>query len=210
MSQDDKLQEAVLAELKWEPSITAAHIGVTANAGVITLTGHVDSFLQKYSAERAAARVKGVRGVAEKIEVQLAFDRKRTDDEIAAAAIDCLGWDVSIPQNEKGWVTLMGEVDWYYEKRSAEQSIRKLFGVVGLSNQIVIKGTIDVSDIKNEIAHALHRTWLFEPEGIEVNAAGGTVVLTGNVHSLRDLETAAAIAWSTPGTRVVQNDLLIV
>ena len=119
MSNDSQLQQAVLAELNWEPSITAAHIGVTAEDGVVTLTGHVDTFIQKHSAEQAAGRVKGVKGVAEEIEVQLPFDKKRTDDEIAAAAIDRLEWDVSIPPDvikvkvEKGWVTLTGEVNWH-------------------------------------------------------------------------------------------------
>jgi osmotically-inducible protein OsmY len=119
MSNDSHLQQAVLAELTWEPSVTAAHIGVAVQAGIVTLTGHVESLAEKHAAEAAAWRVKGVKAVAEEIEVRLPFETKRTDEDIAAAAIDRLAWDVSIPRDtigvkvEKGWITLTGQVDWY-------------------------------------------------------------------------------------------------
>jgi osmotically-inducible protein OsmY len=215
MSHDSQLQQSVLAELKWEPSVIAAHIGVTADAGVVTLTGHVDSFAQKHAAEQAAGRVKGVKGIAQEIEVQLPFDKKRTDDEIAAAAIDRLAWDVSIPADaiqvevDAGWVTLTGEVNWYYEKESAEDNIRKLFGVIGVSNQITIKAQVNASNISNDIAHALHRSWFFEPKAIKVKAVDGKVTLTGNVKSYHDWDVATSIAWSAPGTTGVQNDIVI-
>src|ERR1700684_68306 len=115
MSQDTHLQLSVLAELEWEQSVVAAHIGVAANAGVITLTGHVESYAQKHAAEAATRRVKGVLAVAEELEVQVPFERKRSDEEIAAAIVDCLAWDVSVPRDavqvrvENGWVTLTGE-----------------------------------------------------------------------------------------------------
>jgi len=216
MSNDSLLQTTVLAELNWEPSITAAHIGVTADAGIITLSGHVDSFAQKHAAERAVSRVKGVKGIAQEIEVQLPFDKKRTDDEIAAAAVDRLAWDVSIPANsiqvevDTGWVTLTGEVNWYYQKEAAEENIHKLFGVLGVSNQIGIKANPSASNISDDIAHALHRTWFFEPKAIKVTVVDGRVTLTGNVHSYHDWDVAAAIAWSAPGTTVVQNNIDIV
>ena len=117
MSHDSKLQQAVLAEFEWEPSVTAAHIGVTANKGVVTLTGHVENYAQKLAAETAARRVKGVKTVAEEVEVRLPFDETRGDDEIAAAAIDRLAWGVSVPRDsvkvkvEKGWVTLSRQLD---------------------------------------------------------------------------------------------------
>ena len=215
MSHDSELQQAVLAALKWEPSITSAHIGVTANAGVITLSGHVDSFAQKHAAEEAACKVKGVKAVAEEIEVQLAFDNQRTDDEIAAAIIDRLAWDVSLVPNaiqvhvEKGWVTLSGEVGWYYEKVSAEDNIRKLFGVTGVSNHITIKAQVNVANMSDDITHALHRSWFFDPKLVKVSAIGGTVTLTGKVHSFHDWNAANAIAWSAPGTTRVQNDITI-
>ncbi len=121
---DDQLQQAVLAELSWEPSVTAAHIGVTAKDGVVTLTGHVESFAQKHAAEAAARRVRGVDAVAEEIEVRLPVDTRRSDEDIAAAAIDRLAWDVSIPRDavqvtvEQGWLTLSGEVDRHYQQQA--------------------------------------------------------------------------------------------
>ncbi len=124
MSQDKELQESVMVELGWEPSVDTVNIGVTANAGVVTLTGHVPSFAQKVAAERAAARVKGVKAVAEEIEVELPYDIKRGDESIAGAAIERLTWDSSIPPDaikirvEKGWITLNGEVDWYGSRRA--------------------------------------------------------------------------------------------
>src|ERR1700677_2606798 len=111
MYTDNQLQKAVLEELRWEPRVTAAHIGVTAKAGVVALTGHVGSYVEKHAAETAASRVKGVKAVAEEIEVKLPFEVKRGDEEIAAAAADRLAWDVAIPNDsvkvkvEKGWVT---------------------------------------------------------------------------------------------------------
>ncbi|MEO7055086.1 MAG: BON domain-containing protein, partial [Rhizomicrobium sp.] len=153
MPQDSRLQLSVLAELEWEPSITAAHIGVTANAGVITLTGQVESYAQKHAAEAAARRVKGVLAVAEELEVQVPFERKRGDDEIAAAIVDRLAWDVSVPRDavqvrvEKGWVTLTGEVGWHYQRKAAEQDVRRLHGVVGVSNQVSLKPGVNSANI---------------------------------------------------------------
>lgn len=118
MSQDSLLQLAVLAELGWDPSVTASHIGVTANAGVVTLTGHVETYAEKLAAENAARRVKGVKAVAEELEVELPFERIRGDDDIAAAVLDRLAWDVSIPPDavsvkvEQGWIVLTGDVNW--------------------------------------------------------------------------------------------------
>ena len=136
-----------MAELGWEPSIDAGHIGVAANAGVVTLTGRVQSFPQKVAAERAAARVKGVKAVAEDIEVKLPYDIRRGDEDIAGAAIERLAWDASVPSDtieirvENGWITLNGEVDWRFQKEAAAQAVRTLIGVVGVSNQIEIKPT---------------------------------------------------------------------
>ncbi len=172
MSTDSDLKRAVLEELSWEPSVDAAHIGVTANASVVTLTGHVDNYTHKLGAEKAASRVKGVKAVAEEIEVKLPYDIKRGDEDIAAAAIDRLSWNSSIPDNavqvkvEKGWVTLTGTVNWYFEKEAAEQEIRVLSGVVGVSNQVLVRPTISASHVKDEIEQALHRSWYYDPDTI--------------------------------------------
>ena len=215
MSQDRQLQNAVLAELDWEPSIDAAHIGVAANTGVITLSGHVANYAQKKAAENAARRVKGVKAVADEIEVRLPFDVRRTDDEIAAAAVHRLGWDVLIPKDaikvqvEKGWVTLSGEVAWNYQKEAAAQDVRALYGVVSVSNDVNIKHRISASNISDDIMHALHRSWYFDPADIKVHVKDGKVTLVGTVHSPHDRQVAAATAWSAPGVTDVENDLIV-
>ncbi len=216
MSHDSQLQQAVLAEFVWEPSVTAAHIGVTANAGVVTLTGHVESFAQKLAAETAARRVKGVKAVVEEIEVRLPFDTQRGDEEIAAAILERLMWNVSVPRDsikatvEKGWVTLTGQVDWHYEKDAAEQDVRRLHGVTGVTNQATIKPRVSTSNISDDITHALHRAWFLFPDDIKVRVKGGKVRLTGTVHSPHDRQVAASTAWSAPGTTAVENDLVVV
>jgi osmotically-inducible protein OsmY len=216
MSKDAQLQQAVLSELNWEPSVDPAHIGVTAKDGVVTLMGHVATYGQKQAAESAARRVKGVSAVAEEIEVRLPFETKRGDDDIAAAVVDRLGWDVSIPRDtvkvrvENGWVTLTGQVDWYYQKSAAQQEIRWLFGVVGVSNQITIKARPDTSKISDDISHALHRSWLFDSKTINVSATGGHIRLTGTVRSPQERQVAVTTAWAAPGATAVENDLLVV
>jgi osmotically-inducible protein OsmY len=216
MSDDHHLQQAVLAELNWEPSVDAAHIGVAANAGVVTLTGHVESYAEKHNVEMAVLRVKGVKAVAMEIDVKLPMDVKRGDDEIAAAAIDRLGWDVSVPRDavkvnvEQGWVTLTGEVDWHYQKLAAEQDVHRLHGVVGLSNQITIKPRVNTENLSDDIMHALHRSWFFDPQTINVSANGGKVRLSGTAPSLHDRQVAAATAWTAAGVTDVENDIAVV
>jgi len=215
MSQDNNLQQSVLEELNWEPSVTAAHIGVAANAGVVTLTGHVESLAQKHAAETAVRRVKGVKAVAEEIEVRLPYETKRSDEEIAGAAIGRFEWDVSIPRDtikvtvDAGWVTLTGEVDWHYQKDAASMDVRSLFGVTGVSNQITIKPTVNTSNISDDIMHALGRSWFFDPKTISVTAQGGKIRLTGTVKSWHDRQLAAATAWAAPGATAVENDIAV-
>jgi osmotically-inducible protein OsmY len=215
MINDAALQQAVLAELGWEPSVIAAHIGVAANAGVVTLTGHVENYAHKHAAETAAGRVKGVKAVAEEIEVRLPFETKRNDEEIAAAAIERLAWDVSVPRDavkvkvEKGWVTLTGQVDWHYQHEAAQQDVRRLWGVVGVSNLIAIRPRVNVSNLSDDITHALHRSWIFDRQTIHVTADAGKVRLTGTAHSPHDRQTAAMTAWSAPGVTAVENDILL-
>ena len=216
MTQDSQLQQSVLAEFNWEPSVTAGHIGVTANAGVVTLSGHVDSYAQKHAAETAARRVKGVKAVAEEIEVRLPFETKRSDEEIAAAAIERLSWNVSVPRDgvrvtvEKGWVTLTGQVNWWSQREAAEYDIRPLHGVVGISNQTTIKPRVDTAGLGDDITHALHRSWFFNPDNVHVRADGGKVVLTGTVHSFHERQVAGRTAWAAPGVTAVENNLAVV
>src|ERR1019366_2823037 len=183
MSNNKELELAVLEELSWEPSVDSAHIGVRANAGIVVLTGHVGSFIEKWSAERAALRVKGVKAVAEEIEVRLSSGVTRSDEEIAAAALDRISWDVSVPHDaikvkvEKGWVTLTGKVYWRYQRDFAVQDVRGLRGVVGVTDRITIKPQVNASNISDEIMRALHRSWCFDPKTITVTAHDGKIRL---------------------------------
>lgn len=215
MTQNDHLQKAVLEELRWEPRVTAAHIGVTADEGVVTLSGHVENFVQRMAAEEAARRVRGVKAVAQEIEVRLPTDIQRSDDEIAAAAVQRLAWDVSVPKDlvkvnvDHGWVTLTGEVEWQFQKAAAERDIEPLFGVVGVSNQITIKPRVDVANVSDDITHALHRSWFFDPVTISVSARDGKVRLSGIARGPHERQLAAAMAWLAPGVSDVENDIQI-
>ena len=215
MFDDNQLQRSVQSELSWDPSITSAHIGVAANAGVVTLTGHVGSFVEKHAVELAARRVKDVKAVADEIEVRLPYETKRADDEIAAAAIARLAWDVSIPPDsvkvtvENGWLTLTGEVEWYYQKLAATQNLRPLMGVVGISDLTTIRPRIDTLNVRDDIMHALHRSWFFDPKNISVSAQGGEIRLTGKVSSMYERQVAAETAWAAPGATDVTNDITV-
>lgn len=215
MSHDSDLQKSVLDELGWEPSVTAAHIGVAARAGIVTLTGHVKNYAEKHAAETAAARVKGVKAVAEELEVRLDTGMSRSDEAIATAAVDRLAWDVSVPYDsvkvkvEKGWITLSGQVEWQYQKEAAGQDVRRLFGVLGVSNHTTIKAKVDTSSVSDDIKHALHRSW-FDPKTIDVSAQGGRIKLTGTVHSMHDRLMAGDAAWAAPGATHVENDIAVI
>ncbi|MEP6829530.1 MAG: BON domain-containing protein [Rhizomicrobium sp.] len=216
MPKDRELQRAVLAELGWDPSVTASRLGVGANDGVVTLTGKVESYAQKHAAELAARRVKGVLAIAQEIQVEIPFEHQRGDREIAAAILERLVWDASIPKDavhvmvEKGWVTLSGQVDRHYQSKAAEQDVRPLLGVTGLSNMIAIKPHLDTAAIGNDIALALQRSWVPDPDAILVTAVDGRVKLTGNVHSWHARQVAAETAWGARGTVDVENLLAVI
>jgi osmotically-inducible protein OsmY len=212
---DHKLKSDVLAELAWEPSVSADHIGVTAKNGVVTLTGHVETYWQKHAAETAAGRVQGVKALVEEIEIRLPVHFKRTDDEIATAALGRLSWDSSIPKDavkvkvEKGHVTMTGQVDWYYQQEAAASMVRSLGGVTGISNQLSLKLRPNTETISEDIMHALRRSWFFDDNNIKVSAEGGKVRLSGTVESWSERRTAGATAWAAPGTTDVENDIRV-
>ncbi len=214
MSSDTALKESVLIELRWEPSVNAAHIGVTAHDGVITLMGHVQTYAEKHAAEAAARRVRGVKSIAEEIEVKLSFDVERSDEDIAAAIITRLSWDSTIPKDavkssvEGGWVTLVGDVDWYFESEAAEQEVRRLWGVVGVTNHIKVKSRVNTDNLDQDITKALHRSWL-DPSNVTVTVDGGKVKLTGSVPSWSERMLAGKTAWAAPGATAVENSLVI-
>jgi osmotically-inducible protein OsmY len=212
---DLELRQDVLDELDFEPSVNAAHIGVTANKGVVTLTGFVSSFAEKAAAERAARRVKGVRAIAQEIEVRLASDTKHADDEVAARAIEILKWQVGFPADrikvkvEKGIVTLTGEVDWQFQKADAEYAVHKLTGVIHVANQIRVSSPVHASEIKEKIQKALQRSADLEASRITVQTEGGRVVLSGKVRAWYERDLAERAAWSAPGVTEVQDRLTI-
>ena len=212
---DEQIKTAVLEELRWEPSVTEAHIGVTARDGVVTLTGNVRSFAERYAAEQAVQRVKGVKAVAADIEVRLPFEVKRRDEEIAAAIVDHLAWDSEVPKDaikakvSKGAVTLTGQVDYHFQQQAAESHVRRLSGVISVMNDVTIKPQVDTPHLSDDIQHALNRSWFFDPELVHVSAQGGKVKLSGTVHTPHDRHKAAMTAWAARGATSVENDILV-
>ena len=215
MSSDLQLRQDVLDELEFEPSVNAAHIGVTANHGVVTLTGFVTSYAEKTMAERAVRRVKGVKAIAEEIEVRLPSDLKRADDEVAARAIDILKWQVGVPADrikvtvEKNVVTLSGEVDWQFQKTEADHVVHKLSGVAGVLNQIRVASPVHAIEVKEKIEKALQRSAELEASRITVETEGGRVILKGKVHAWYERDIAERAAWSAPGVTEVVDRLTI-
>lgn len=213
---DKELRQNVIDELEFEPSIDAADIGVAAENGVVTLTGHVPNFAQKMAAERAAWRVKGVKAIAEEIKVRLLGDRKHDDDEIARRALNVLAWNVVVPTDavhvkvQNGWVTLSGQVDWNYQREAAMADVRKLTGVAGVINDITLKPSVQVGDVKQRITDALKRHAEVEASQIQISVRdGGTVEIEGGVDNWDERQAVMRAAWSTPGVRAVSERLRI-
>lgn len=213
---DRELRQNVIDELEFEPSIDATDIGVAAETGVITLTGHVSSYAQKMAAERAVWRVKGVKAIAQEIKVRIPGDKKRDDDEIAQRAINILAWNSLIPRDsihvrvQNGFVTLSGQVDWNFQRRAAEADIRKLAGVAGVINEITLKPSIEPVDVKQRITDALKRHAEIEARDIRIEVRDGdTVSLEGEVDNWDERQAVVNAAWSAPGVRSVDDRLRI-
>lgn len=212
---DAQIQEDVLAELKWDPRVLPNEIGVAVKDGVVTLTGWVDSYAKRWAAEEAAHRVRGVKAVANDIEVRFPSTGERTDADIAAAAVQALEWDADVPVENldvtvsKGWVTLTGTVEWQYQKAEAEQVVRRLTGVRGVTNLITVKPRVAASDLKQKIEKALVRSAATDAERITVEVDGNKVVLKGTVRSWAERQEAERAAWSAPGVLSVDNRIRI-
>ena len=215
MKTDAQLQQDVIAELSWEPSVNAAQIGVEVKDGIVTLAGHVDSYAEKWDAERAAQRVHGVKALAIEMDVALPGSSKRNDVDIARSAENVLQWMTYLPKDsvklkvENGWITLTGELDWEYQRQAAANAVRYLMGVTGISDQIVIKPKVSLSAVKSDIEAALKRRAHTDAEKISVKVQGADVTLTGTVHSWSERDLATHSAWGTPGVRNVVDNMTV-
>jgi osmotically-inducible protein OsmY len=211
---DMELRRNVISELNFEPAINAAHIGVGAEDGVVTLSGHVESYVEKLAAEKAAKRVKGVKALAEEIKVRFPEDKKTADDEIANRAIRMLEWNGTVPFDsvmvkvQDGWVHLSGEVNWKYQCTAVESLIHRLSGIKGIINHIVVRPHVEPLDVKCKIEDALNRSAQALARGISVSVEdSGHVVLEGQVNDWQARNAVEDAAWSAPGVTWVDNRL---
>jgi osmotically-inducible protein OsmY len=213
-----KLQHDVQEELEWEPSVDASKIGVTAmQSGVVTLTGTVATYAEKISADRAAKRVSGVRAVANDIEVRPIGSLKRTDTDIAQAVLQALEWDIAVPHEkitakvDNGWVTLDGEVALQFQRAAAENAVRRLSGVRGVSNQIglQVRPAVQPAEVKGRIEAAFRRSADIDARGIQVDAKNSMITLRGKVRTWAERDEAERAAWAAPGVLAVKDELVV-
>lgn len=216
MRTDSQLQEDVINELQWEPRVEHTNIGVAAKDGVITLSGYVGSYAEKIAAEKAARRVRGVRGLAEEIEIRLPSEAKTTDPEIAKRIADMFDWSAQIPKGriavkvEKGWVTLSGQVDSHFQRKSAFDLVSRISGVKGVSNLVEVKAVPSTYDVRERIIAAFKRNADLDAQTITVTAEGNTVKLGGKVHAWYEREIAERAAWSAPGVNRIEDNIAVI
>ncbi|MBK7368892.1 MAG: BON domain-containing protein [Candidatus Eisenbacteria bacterium] len=212
---DVELKDDILNELKWEPSIQEAGIGVIVESGIVTLSGAVESWATRSAAEEATQRVTGVAAVANELTVRLTTSYERTDADIAGAAAGALHWHVSLPRDrvrvtvENGRVTLRGELDWQFQKATAAEAVAHLWGVTSVVNEIVLKPRVSPEDLKRKILVAIERNALLDVSDITVEAQGGRVVLKGRVRTWAEKDQACQTAWAAPGVTDVDNQLRV-
>lgn len=215
MKTDRQLQQDVIDELRWDVSVEAAHIGVEANEGVVTLSGRVGSYAEKFAAEDAAKRVAGVKAVAMDLEVKLPGSSLRTDSDIARAAVVALAWNVTVPKDavqvkvDDGFVTLSGEVDWEFQRQAAVSAVRHLLGVRGVNNAVTLRAHVATKDVKSKIESALQRLAHRDTKAVSVEVVDGTVTLSGTTHSYLERDTIEAAAWNAAGVQRVIDRIVV-
>ena len=212
---DEELRLDVMEALQWDPSIASSDIQVAVKAGVVTLTGAVPFFADKWSAERATQRVEGVKAIAEELDVNLFGVHQRTDTDIAQAVVNALAWHVWVPSGtkatvEKGWVTLSGVAKWSFEREAAANAIRFLSGVKGISNDITLETNVKAGVVKAAIEKALERDAGICADHVKVATSGGKVTLTGTIHTWSERNDAGRAAWNAPGVTEVENDISVI
>jgi osmotically-inducible protein OsmY len=215
MKTDSQLQKDVMDELKWEPAVRAEQIGVEVKDGIVTLSGHVDSYPAKWNAERAAQRVSGLKALAVELDVELNGSNKHTDTDIARSAKNTLLWTTYLPTDsvnimvEDGWLTLSGEVEWNFQRNTAATAVGYLSGVRGVTNNIAIKSSVAASVVKSDIEAALKRVVTNDAQKISVSISGSEVTLKGSLPTWAERETASDAAWRIPGVRNVIDHITI-
>jgi osmotically-inducible protein OsmY len=215
MNGDSELQNKIVQELAWEPSVDARHITVTAKNGIVTLSGYVEQYSDKTHAERAVERMHGVRALINQIELELPGSLHRNDLEIVESALTALGLNTLIPTDrvkivaQSGWLTLEGSVDWQYQRMAAEDTVRTIRGIKGISNQITIQAEGLKADIKDKIRSALVRSARLDSSQIAIDIAGSKAILSGNVRSWSERHEAEAATWAAPGIAAVENNIVI-
>jgi osmotically-inducible protein OsmY len=215
MKTDAKIREDVIDQLAWESNVDDRQIGVAVENGIVTLSGVVNNYTTKIAAEKAAKKVKGVKAVAEDIEVKYGDEFKKTDKEIAKAAVNALEWNYSVPHDkilvkvDNGYVSLSGEVKWDYQRNAAKRAVENLLGVKYVSNNITLKQMAEAKDIKNKIKKAFERLVDVDAQRITIDVDGHTVTLRGTVHSLVEKEEAAKTAYASPGVYKVNNEIKV-
>jgi osmotically-inducible protein OsmY len=215
MKTDTEIRGDVETELQWDPSVDGEKIGVIVSNGVVTLTGEVSHFADRWAAEDIAKRVNRVRAIANEIQVKIPLAGERSDSDIAEAAANALRWHVATagyeikPVVTNGWVSLTGKVQWGFQKTSAETAVGHLLGVRGVANNILVNATVKAADVKQKIEDAFKRHAILDSNDIEVKVNHATVTLEGHVHTWQEHEDAARAAWAAPGVATVDNRLSI-
>ena len=215
MKSDIQIQKDVMDQLKWEPFLNSSEIGVAVKNGIVTLSGQVDSYSKKLTAENSAKKVSGVKAIAEEIQIGVSPAYKKNDAEIAEAILNALRWHTAVQEEkikvkvENGNVRLEGEVEWEYQRNNAKVAIENLTGVRSVINAIIVKAKITTTDIQQKISAAFHRSATIDAAKIKAEVISGKVTLRGKVRSIAEKEDAETAAWNAPGVTVVENRLLV-